>query len=105
MFIFERPNNMRAVNGAKKLLVSVSMQLTNACTCRHELFAGHLACVFFGGAPHFGRPSKEIVLKFIVHILFSQVGCSFAVIQNRTLLLIFIPSLFYLFYLQGFVEE
>lgn len=40
-----------------KLLVSVSMQLTNVCTGHHELLAGHLACVF-SGAPHFGRPAK-----------------------------------------------
>lgn len=70
MFIFAWPNNMRAVNRARKLLVSVSMQLTNACTGCHELFAGHLACVCCG-APHFSRSSEEIVLKFIVQMLFS----------------------------------
>lgn len=59
------------MNGAKKLLVSVSVWLTNVCTGRHELFAGHLACVFCG-VPYFGGSSKEIVLKFIVHNLFSS---------------------------------
>lgn len=90
VFIFARPNNIRSVNRAKKLLVSVSMQLTNACTGCHELFAGHLACVFCG-APHFGRYAKEIVLKFMVYILFSWVSCPFILIQNRTLLLILFP--------------
>lgn len=94
VFIFAWPNNMRAVNRAKTLMVSVSMQLTNVCTGHHELFAGHLACVPCE-APHFGKSAKEIVLKFMVHSLFSWVGCPFKLIQNRTPLLIFILSLLF----------
>lgn len=71
------------------------MQLTNVCTGHHELFAGHLACVPCE-APHFGKSAKEIVLKFMVHGLFSWVGRPFKLIQNRTSLLIFIHCLFVL---------
>lgn len=49
--------------------------------------------VFSCGAPHFARSAKEIALKFMVHILFSFVGSPLRLIQNRTPVLIFIPSL------------
>lgn len=68
------------------LLVSVLVGLTNAHTGRHELLAGHLACVFCE-VPHFGRHAKEIVFKFMFNILFSWVSCPLTLIQSRTLLL------------------
>lgn len=69
----------------------LSVQLTNVCTGHHELFVGHLACIPCG-APHFGKSAKEIVLKFMIHSLFSWVGCPSRLIQNRAPLLIFIHS-------------
>lgn len=91
LFIVARPNNLRAINRARKLFVPVAMKLTNVCTGHRELLAGHLACILCG-APHFGRSAKEMVFRFMFHKLFSWEDCPFELIQSRTPPLIFIPA-------------